>query len=50
MSRENMEWKADKNTFEKTNLSQDMSRVYITEYDKFYDLSVTKRKEFWTLS
>ena len=40
----------DIKSFEKTNLGEAMSRVYISNYQKFYDWSITKRQDFWRLT
>ena len=43
-------WTTDENTIQNSNLKQSMSRVYIKDYQKFYDWSITNRQDFWKLT
>ncbi|MCH2206146.1 MAG: AMP-binding protein [Lentisphaerales bacterium] len=44
------EWIPDNSVKENSNIYTAMSRVYLTDYNKFYNWSITMRQDFWTLT
>jgi acetyl-CoA synthetase len=44
------EWTPDKGTIDNSNIATAMARVYLNDYQDFYNWSITKRESFWVLS
>ncbi|MCM8535209.1 MAG: AMP-binding protein [Lentisphaeraceae bacterium] len=45
-----MEWAPNKDLAQNTNISVAMARVFLTDYEKFYQWSIQQKVKFWTLT